>query len=141
MTSRALATRYARALFDVALVEIRPGHAWANSCDAFAQMVAGHAELARVVASPAIPAKVKTAIVAQLTGQVTLESPLRKLLLMLADRDRLSLLAEMSTTAYQDAAAAAPAGRRGARHRPRRRSPRIAPTRSPAGWPRRRAGR
>jgi len=94
MTSRALATRYARALFDVALAETDPARV-GEQLHAFAQMVAGHAELARVFASPAIPAKAKTAILTQLIGQATLEAPLRKLLLMLADRDRLSLLAEM----------------------------------------------
>ena len=95
MTSRALALRYARALFDVTLAESDPVKV-GDQLREFAQAVAGHAELTRVFHNPAIPAKMKLGIVTQLVAQATLESPLRKLLLMLADRDRLPLLAEVA---------------------------------------------
>jgi F-type H+-transporting ATPase subunit delta len=100
MTSRALAIRYARALFDVALAESDPARV-GEQLHQFAAIVAGHAELSKVLASPAVPKKIKAAILTDLVGQVTLESPLRKLLLMLADRDRLTLLTELDE-AYQD---------------------------------------
>jgi F-type H+-transporting ATPase subunit delta len=100
MTSRALAIRYARALFDVALAESDPARV-GEQVKEFVELVAGHAELSKVVTSPAVPKKIKAAIVAKVLEPLTLESPLRKLLLMLADRDRLSLLAEVDE-AYQD---------------------------------------
>ena len=55
MTSRASGTRYARALFDVARKE---GSVEETGRDfaAFAQLVAGHDLLARVLSNPAIPA-------------------------------------------------------------------------------------
>jgi F-type H+-transporting ATPase subunit delta len=99
MTSRALATRYARALFDVAFAESDPVRV-GEQLRGFVQMVAAHAELARVLVSPAVPAKVKVAILTQVTGRVSLEAPLRKLLLMIADRDRLALLGQVDE-AYQ----------------------------------------
>jgi F-type H+-transporting ATPase subunit delta len=100
MTSRALATRYARALFDVALAESDLSRV-GEQLHGFVALVAGHADLSRVFASPAVPSKVKVGIVTQLVGQVTMEAPLRKLLLMLASRDRLTLLADLDA-AYQD---------------------------------------
>jgi F-type H+-transporting ATPase subunit delta len=100
MTSRALASRYARALFDVALAESNPALV-GSQLDGFVKTVAGHADLTRVFHNPAIPAKMKTGIVTQLVGQVELESPLRKLLLMLADRDRLTLLDEVAAAYHR----------------------------------------
>ena len=94
MTSKALALRYARALFDVAMAESDPVRV-GDQLHGFTQTVAGHAELARVLKSPAIPAKMKAGIVTQLVAQAELESPLRKLLLMIAERDRLALLADV----------------------------------------------
>lgn len=94
MSSRAIASRYARALFDVALKESDPARV-AGQLSGFAGLIEGHAELARVLRTPAVPAKMKRGIIAGLLDRVTLESPLRKLLLLLADRDRLVLLPEL----------------------------------------------
>jgi F-type H+-transporting ATPase subunit delta len=100
VTSKAAATRYARALFDVALKEAdvdRVGRELAE----FAATVSGHEGLARVLSNPAIPAPRKRAIVEQVLASGGDLSPvLGKLLLMLADRDRLTLLGELSE-AYQ----------------------------------------
>lgn len=96
MTSRALAMRYARALFDVALKESDPARVGAQLSEV-AALVAGHAELARVLATPAVPAKVKHAILSRVIEPLGLESPLRKLLLLLAERDRLALLADLGS--------------------------------------------
>lgn len=95
MTSRALASRYARALFDVALQESEPSRVGAQLADV-AQLVASHAELSRVLGHPAVPAKVKRGIVERLLPQLALDAPLGKMLLLLADRDRLVLLPEVA---------------------------------------------
>ena len=97
MTSRAAATRYARALFDVALQQADVQQA-GRDLDAFAALVASNAQLDRVLATPAIPAPRKRAIVDELirrTGPIS--SPVEKLLKLLADRDRLVLLPELAS--------------------------------------------
>ena len=96
MTSRGAAKRYAKALFDVASKEAdiqQVGRELAG----FAQLVAGHEGLARVLVNPAIPAVRKRGVVEQLFAQGgTLTPVLSKILLLLAERDRLLLLPEMA---------------------------------------------
>ncbi len=100
MTSRAAATRYARALFDVALKEGDVQQA-GRDLDAFAQLVATHESLPQIFSNPAIPAAKKKAIVEQLIARAGSLSPIvAKLLLLLAERDRLVLLPDLSA-AYQ----------------------------------------
>jgi F-type H+-transporting ATPase subunit delta len=100
MTSRAAATRYARALFDVALKEGDVQQA-GRDLTAFAQLVASHESLPKVLVNPAIPAPKKKAIVEQLLARAGSVSPIvAKLLLLLADRDRFVLLPDLSA-AYQ----------------------------------------
>jgi F-type H+-transporting ATPase subunit delta len=100
MTSRGAATRYARALFDVARKEGDVQQA-GRDIAAFATLVAGHETLARVFANPAIPAQRKRAVVEQLFAAAGPMSPIvHKLVLMLAERDRLVLLPELAT-AYE----------------------------------------
>lgn len=100
MTSRAAATRYARALFDVAQKEGDVQQA-GRDLQGFAQLVAGHETLPKILANPAIPAPKKHALIAQLIARAGSMSPVvAKLLLLLADRDRLALLAEIETV-YQ----------------------------------------
>lgn len=100
MTSRAAAARYARALFDVALKESDVQQA-GRELEAFSQLVAGHESLSRVVANPAIPAPKKRALIEQLIARAGSMLPVvAKLLLLLADRDRLVLLTEIAS-AYQ----------------------------------------
>lgn len=106
MTSRAAAARYARALFDVVRTESR-GDADAlgavqRDLDGFAQLVTTHEGLSRVLVNPAIPAAKKRGVVEALVGRAGGMSPvLAKLLLLLAERDRLVLLPEL-TAAYRD---------------------------------------
>jgi F-type H+-transporting ATPase subunit delta len=98
VTAGAAASRYARALFDVVLKE---GQDAGN--DASVEKVQGEVQeladlfaqepLAHVFGNPAIPASKKKALAAALiarAGQVT--PPLAKLLLILAEKDRLTLL-------------------------------------------------
>ena len=101
MTSRAAGARYARALFDVARKEGDIDQA-GRDLAAFAQLVAGHELLPRVLGNPAIPPARKRAVVEQLLARTGFASPMvGKLLLLLADRDRLGLLPEIAA-AYQD---------------------------------------
>jgi len=100
MTSRAAAARYARALFDVALKESDVQQA-GRDLQGFAQLVAGHESLPKILANPAIPAPKKRALIEHLIARAGSMSPVvAKLLLLLAERDRLVLLSEIET-AYQ----------------------------------------
>jgi F-type H+-transporting ATPase subunit delta len=96
MTSRSAATRYARALFDVALKEADVQQA-GRDLDGFAQLVAANPQLERVLTNPAIPAPRKRALIDELlTKAGTVSSPVAKLLKLLADRDRLVLLPDLA---------------------------------------------
>jgi F-type H+-transporting ATPase subunit delta len=100
MTSRGAATRYARALFDVARKESDIQQVGRELAD-FTRLVAGNEMLARTFSNPAIPAPRKRAVVEQLLSRAGQLSPvLSKLLLLLADRDRLALLPELAV-AYE----------------------------------------
>ena len=101
MTSRAAAIRYARALFDVSSKEADIEQV-GRDVDAFARLVAENPQLERVFANPAIPAPRKRALVDELLSKAgTVTSPVAKLLKLLADRDRLVLLAELAA-AYRE---------------------------------------
>jgi F-type H+-transporting ATPase subunit delta len=96
MTSRTAATRYARALFDVALKEADVQQA-GRDLDGFAQLVAGNPALERVLGNPAIPAPRKRGLIDELlkkAGHVS--PPVAKLLQLLADRDRFVVLPELA---------------------------------------------
>ncbi len=99
MTSRGAASRYARALFDVARKEADVQQA-GTELSAFAGLVAGNEMLARTLANPAIPVQRKRAIVEQLLARAPLSPIVSRLLLMLAERDRLALLPEL-VSAYE----------------------------------------
>ena len=100
MTGRAAGTRYARALFDVARKEGDVQQVGRELAE-FAQIVAGNEMLARVMSNPAIPAARKRAVIEQLLAKAGKVSPiLSKLLILLADRDRLVLLPDLAA-AYQ----------------------------------------
>jgi F-type H+-transporting ATPase subunit delta len=94
MTTRASAARYARALFDVALAETdveQAGHELSSVGALWHQ----HPDLQRVLTNPAVPAARKTAAVEELLLLLRLSSPVAKLLLLLAERDRLALIPDM----------------------------------------------
>ena len=101
MTSRGTATRYARALFDVARKESAEVQQIGRDLSEFARIVAGNEMLSRILSNPAIPVQRKRAVMEQLLARAGQLSPiLSKLLLMLADRDRLALLPELAA-AYE----------------------------------------
>ena len=100
MTSRASAVRYARALFDVAKKEADIQQV-GREISAFANLVSSHEMLARTLANPAIPVQRKRGVIEQLIARAgTLSPVVSKLLVLLADRDRLALLPEIAS-AYE----------------------------------------
>jgi F-type H+-transporting ATPase subunit delta len=112
VTSRTAALRYARALFDVILKEAQDrGVAPAAATDAltaveaqltgFHELVTKHVELERVLLNPAVPAPRKRAAVAEVIKRVEVAAPLGKLLVLLAERDRLALLPEVVAAYHQ----------------------------------------
>jgi F-type H+-transporting ATPase subunit delta len=98
MTNRTAATRYARALFDVALAEKTELAALDQELAAFNGLMKEHPTLEKVLLNPAVPAPRKRETVAVLAARVGLHPVLTKLLLLLAGRDRLVLLPELLET-------------------------------------------
>ena len=94
MSKRASAGRYAKALFDVALQEHLLDQV-ATDLDGLSTLLSGHEELQRTFANPAIPAQVKRKLVGALATRLGLQGPLGKLLMLLADRDRLWLVQDL----------------------------------------------
>ncbi len=95
MTNRTAAARYARALFDVS-VQDRDLRQVESHLAGFLALIDGHETLRRVLLNPAIPAPRKRAIVTDLVSHVTdILPPVAKLLILLAERDRLVLLPDI----------------------------------------------
>jgi F-type H+-transporting ATPase subunit delta len=101
MTSRTAASRYARALFDVALKEAQDLAGVERELAAFLALLKEHQTLEKVLLNPAVPAPRKRAAVATLVGHLTVSPIVGKLLVLLAERDRLGLLGELAA-AYHD---------------------------------------
>lgn len=100
MTSRAAATRYARALFDVARKEADIQQVGRDIAGVNA-LLSAHEILGRTFTNPAIPAARKRAVVEQLLARSSGISPVvAKLLLLLAERDRLVLIPDIAS-AYE----------------------------------------
>jgi F-type H+-transporting ATPase subunit delta len=101
VTSRTAAVRYARALFDVALKERAELPAIEVQLASFADLFTAHPMLAKVLLNPAVPTPRKRAAVVELTKSAGLSPILEKLLILLAERDRLVLLPEL-VAAYRE---------------------------------------
>jgi len=101
MTNRAAATRYARALFDVVLKEHGDLEQTDEHLTAFADLFSLYPLLEKVLLNPAVPVPRKRAVVSELTGRLGITPVLAKLLIMLAERDRLVLLPDL-LSAYRD---------------------------------------
>jgi F-type H+-transporting ATPase subunit delta len=97
MTSKAAATRYARALFDVALKEQVDVEQVGRELTEFSTLVEGHDTLQRVLANPAVPTPRKRAVIEALVAQAGPMTPaVAKLLVLLAERDRAALLPQVA---------------------------------------------
>jgi F-type H+-transporting ATPase subunit delta len=97
VTSGAAAGRYARALFDVVLKE-QPAalESVQAQLDGLSSIFTGNAALASAMGNPAVPVTKKIAVTrAVLDRAGAIASPLAKMTLMLAERDRLMLLPDI----------------------------------------------
>lgn len=94
MTGRAAAGRYARALFDVAVREADPQEAL-HGLEEFRRLTIEHPPLQSTLTSPALPIARKRAIVEELATRSEVAPVVAKLLVLLADRDRLALLPDI----------------------------------------------
>jgi F-type H+-transporting ATPase subunit delta len=95
MTSRAAARRYARALFDVSRAERLDVEKVSGELSGAAALLTGNEALHRVLVNPAIPAARKRGVIEQLLALSPVTPVLAKLLLLLAERDRLGLVPDL----------------------------------------------
>ena len=93
MTTRTAATRYARALFDVAPAESL--QRIESELAAFVGLLEKHPAFEKVMFNPAVPTPRKRAAVAQVVERVGVSVTLAKLLVLLAERDRFIILGEL----------------------------------------------
>jgi F-type H+-transporting ATPase subunit delta len=101
MTRKTAATRYARALFEVALKEHADLDRIERELSDFSSLFDQHPTLAKVLLNPAVPVQRKQAAVTELSTRADYSGVVRKLLALLAQRDRLVLLPDL-VTAYRD---------------------------------------
>jgi F-type H+-transporting ATPase subunit delta len=94
MSMRSSSARYARALLDVAIAEANPEQA-EQELAAFVDLLQSHTELQKALTNPAVPVSGKRAVLQQILDRLQPSSPVRKLLLMLAEGDRLALLPDL----------------------------------------------
>lgn len=95
MTNKTAATRYARALLDVAVKEKSDLQGIEQELAVFVGLFTEHPTLEKVLLNPAIPVGRKQAAVAELTARSKTSSILAKLITLLAERDRLVLLRDV----------------------------------------------
>jgi F-type H+-transporting ATPase subunit delta len=96
VSARSLSRRYARALFDVLRTAGGADRAAAD-LNAMGGAVRSHGELRSVFETPTISVQKKTAIVEALLAAAGSSSPeVRRMVLMLAERDRLPLLPDIA---------------------------------------------
>jgi F-type H+-transporting ATPase subunit delta len=101
MTKKTAAARYARALLEVAVKENGNLEQIQDDLAAFVGLLTDNPTLEKVLFNPAVPVPRKSAAVAELTA-VTQPTPMvKKLLALLADRDRLVLLPDVLAS-YRD---------------------------------------
>lgn len=101
MTSKTAATRYARALFDVAFHEKADLELIEQTLVDFNELFDKHAALKKVLLNPAVPVPRKRAAMLELTARAKAPSIPAKLLVLLAERDRLILLPDL-LAAYRE---------------------------------------
>ena len=100
MSNRASANRYAKALLDVAVKEADPVKA-EQDLAAFANLFATSEDLRRALTNPVVPSQAKRAVVQQIVDRAKPIAPVGKLMVLLADRDRLEILPDL-IEAYRD---------------------------------------
>lgn len=94
MSKRASARPYAKALFEVAVGAGR-GEPTAEELTSLVRLLADYPDLHKVLTHPAVTPKAKREVVDQIASRLAVSAPVHKLLLLMAERDRLGLLAEL----------------------------------------------
>lgn len=92
MSMRTSATRYAKALLDVAGPDAAKVEADLATFDG---LLTSNAELRQALLSPSVPASAKRGIVAAIAGRLAATAPTARLLDLLAERDRLHLVGDL----------------------------------------------
>lgn len=100
MSSRTVATQYARALLDVARQESDPRQV-EQELTAFVDLFESHSTLRKVLVNPAVPTARKRALVSALAARAGLSPVVSRLLGLLAERDRLAVLPDLAA-AYRE---------------------------------------
>jgi F-type H+-transporting ATPase subunit delta len=98
MTSKTAAIRYARALFDVAFNEKADLDEIERALAGFNDLFDKHPDLKKVMLNPAVPVPRKRAAMVELTKHSQTPAILAKLLVLLAERDRLIVLPDLLTS-------------------------------------------
>lgn len=101
MSNRTTAARYARALLDVALHEKVDLNGIESELAAFTDLFTSNDTVKKVLLNPAVPAQRKAAAMTEIATRASLMPVLRKLMVLLAERDRLALLPDL-LAAYRD---------------------------------------
>jgi len=101
MTSRTAAARYARAVLDVATKESVDLEAIARELDEFNTFLKDQTALQRLMLNPAVPAPRKRSTMEEIVKLSGFTPVVSKLLILLAERDRLALLSDLSAI-YHD---------------------------------------
>lgn len=101
MTNKTAATRYARALLDVAVTEKADLDQIDRDLAEFVDLFRQYPALQKVLLNPAVPVPRKSAAMTDLLARATFSPILSKLLLLLAGRDRLVLLPDLLAS-YRD---------------------------------------
>jgi F-type H+-transporting ATPase subunit delta len=97
VTSGAAAGRYARALFDVVQKEGADLERASHELQQFVDLLAQHPPLQSTLANPAVPTSKKQAVVRALIERLGTISPIvAKMIVMLAVRDRLTILPDIT---------------------------------------------
>lgn len=99
MSSRASASRYARALFDVTAADSRTQVD--QELTAIAQAFAAQTDLQAVFANPSVPPAAKQGVVRAIIERLGVSSPVARLLTLLAERDRLALLSDAAVVFHE----------------------------------------
>lgn len=95
MASHSIAIRYARALFEVSVVEADPKEV-GRDLDEFARLLVTHETLGKVLLNPAVSTLRKRAIVSQITERAGKITPaVARLLVLLAERGRFGILPQV----------------------------------------------
>jgi F-type H+-transporting ATPase subunit delta len=94
MSLRTSATRYARALFDIAVQESDPARI-GSELESVVTALRDNRDLHHALMSPQVPPASRIGVVRTLAERASLAPPLAKLLVLLAERGRLELLPDL----------------------------------------------